>query len=115
VAARYKSRLICKPAVKQRSSLLRNGTAFSLVEYWDRYSVAGLSETEAKAQGITYRLSKVPMETNLSARTLTETRGFAKTPVTADRDRILGFTAFGVGAGAHPGFRRPTAVPAAQL
>jgi len=59
----------------------------------------GLSETEAEAQGITYRLFKVPMETNLRARTLLETRGFVKALVEADSDRILGFTAFGVGAG----------------
>jgi pyruvate/2-oxoglutarate dehydrogenase complex dihydrolipoamide dehydrogenase (E3) component len=59
----------------------------------------GLSETEAQAQGIAYRLFKVPMEANLRARTLSETRGFVKALVEADSDRILGFTAFGVGAG----------------
>ena len=59
----------------------------------------GLSETEAQAQRIAYRLFKVPMETNLRARTLSETRGFVKALVEADSDRILGFTAFGVGAG----------------
>jgi pyruvate/2-oxoglutarate dehydrogenase complex dihydrolipoamide dehydrogenase (E3) component len=59
----------------------------------------GLSETEAQAQGIAYRLFKVPMETNLRARALSETRGFVKALVAADSDRILGFTAFGVGAG----------------
>ncbi|HEX4809809.1 MAG TPA: hypothetical protein VH325_12810, partial [Bryobacteraceae bacterium] len=59
----------------------------------------GLSETEAEAKGIAYRLFKVPMEANLRARTLSETRGFVKALVEADSDRILGFTAFGVGAG----------------
>jgi pyruvate/2-oxoglutarate dehydrogenase complex dihydrolipoamide dehydrogenase (E3) component len=59
----------------------------------------GLSETEADAQAIAYRLFKVPMETNLRARTLSETRGFVKALVETDSDRILGFTAFGVGAG----------------
>jgi pyruvate/2-oxoglutarate dehydrogenase complex dihydrolipoamide dehydrogenase (E3) component len=59
----------------------------------------GLSETEAKAQGIPYRLFKIPMEANLRARTLSETRGFLKALVQADGDSILGFTAFGVGAG----------------
>jgi pyruvate/2-oxoglutarate dehydrogenase complex dihydrolipoamide dehydrogenase (E3) component len=39
------------------------------------------------------------MESNLRARTLSETRGFVKALVEADSDRILGFTAFGVGAG----------------
>jgi pyruvate/2-oxoglutarate dehydrogenase complex dihydrolipoamide dehydrogenase (E3) component len=59
----------------------------------------GLSEIEADAQGIAYRLFKVPMEANLRARTLSETRGFVKALVEANTDRILGFTAFGVGAG----------------
>jgi pyruvate/2-oxoglutarate dehydrogenase complex dihydrolipoamide dehydrogenase (E3) component len=59
----------------------------------------GLSETEAKARGIAYRLFKVPMETNLRARTLGETRGFLKALVEAGTDRVLGFTALGVGAG----------------
>jgi pyruvate/2-oxoglutarate dehydrogenase complex dihydrolipoamide dehydrogenase (E3) component len=59
----------------------------------------GLTETEAQTRGISYRLFKVPMESNLRARTLSETRGFVKALVAADTDRILGFTAFGVGAG----------------
>jgi pyruvate/2-oxoglutarate dehydrogenase complex dihydrolipoamide dehydrogenase (E3) component len=59
----------------------------------------GLNEMEAKARSIAYRLFKVPMEANLRARTLSETRGFLKALVETDSDRILGFTAFGVGAG----------------
>jgi pyruvate/2-oxoglutarate dehydrogenase complex dihydrolipoamide dehydrogenase (E3) component len=59
----------------------------------------GLHENEAKARGIAYRLFKVPMEAVLRARTLAETRGFLKALIAADSDRILGFTAFGVGAG----------------
>jgi pyruvate/2-oxoglutarate dehydrogenase complex dihydrolipoamide dehydrogenase (E3) component len=59
----------------------------------------GLSEQEAEAQDIAYRLFKVPMEANLRARTLSETRGFMKALVEAEGDRILGFTVFGVGAG----------------
>jgi pyruvate/2-oxoglutarate dehydrogenase complex dihydrolipoamide dehydrogenase (E3) component len=59
----------------------------------------GLNEKQAKARGIPYRLFKVPMESNLRARTLSETRGFLKALVEADSNHILGFTAFGVGAG----------------
>lgn len=59
----------------------------------------GLHEHDAKARGVAYRLFKVPMEANLRARTLSETRGFMKALVEADSDRILGFTALGVGAG----------------
>ena len=59
----------------------------------------GLGETEAKVTGIPYRLFKVPMESNLRARTLSETRGFLKALVESVSDRILPFTAFGVGAG----------------
>jgi pyruvate/2-oxoglutarate dehydrogenase complex dihydrolipoamide dehydrogenase (E3) component len=56
----------------------------------------GLSEKEAKAQNIPYRLFKVPMEAVMRASTLSETRGFLKVLVEADGDRILGFTGVGV-------------------
>jgi pyruvate/2-oxoglutarate dehydrogenase complex dihydrolipoamide dehydrogenase (E3) component len=59
----------------------------------------GLSENEAQAQGIAYRLCKIPMEAVLRTHTLFETRGFLKALVEAENDRLLGFTAFGVGAG----------------
>jgi pyruvate/2-oxoglutarate dehydrogenase complex dihydrolipoamide dehydrogenase (E3) component len=59
----------------------------------------GLNENEAKERGLAYRLFKVPMEAVLRAHTLSETRGFLKAMVEANGDRILGFTAFGVGAG----------------
>jgi pyruvate/2-oxoglutarate dehydrogenase complex dihydrolipoamide dehydrogenase (E3) component len=59
----------------------------------------GLSEKEAKAQGIAYRLFKIPMEQVLRARTLSETRGFLKALVEINSDRILGFTAFAVEGG----------------
>ncbi|HXC95759.1 MAG TPA: FAD-dependent oxidoreductase [Edaphobacter sp.] len=58
----------------------------------------GLREYEAKKQGISYRLAKLPMVSNLRARTLSETRGFVKTLI-SENDRILGFTAFGFGGG----------------
>ena len=38
----------------------------------------GLNESEARTQSIPYRLFKVPMESNLRARTLSETRGLVK-------------------------------------
>ena len=63
------------------------------------FARVGLSEKEAKAQGIAYRLFKIPMEAVMRASTLSETRGFLKALVETDGDRILGFTAFGVGVG----------------
>jgi pyruvate/2-oxoglutarate dehydrogenase complex dihydrolipoamide dehydrogenase (E3) component len=59
----------------------------------------GLSEKEARARGIAYRVAKIPMVADLRARTLSETRGFMKALIATDSDRILGFTAFGVSAG----------------
>jgi pyruvate/2-oxoglutarate dehydrogenase complex dihydrolipoamide dehydrogenase (E3) component len=59
----------------------------------------GLSETEARAQGLAYRLFKIPMVAVLRTRTLSETRGFMKALVDTGSDRILGFTAFAVNAG----------------
>lgn len=59
----------------------------------------GLSERAARDHGVAYRLAKIPMESVLRARTLSETRGFMKALIEADGNRILGFTAFGVEAG----------------
>lgn len=59
----------------------------------------GMSEKEAQQLGIRYRQFKIPMIAVLRTRTLSETRGFLKALIEADSDRILGFTAFGAGAG----------------
>jgi pyruvate/2-oxoglutarate dehydrogenase complex dihydrolipoamide dehydrogenase (E3) component len=57
----------------------------------------GLSESEARAKNISYRVSRMPMANVFRARTLSETRGFIKALI-GDDDRILGFTAFGAEA-----------------
>jgi pyruvate/2-oxoglutarate dehydrogenase complex dihydrolipoamide dehydrogenase (E3) component len=58
-----------------------------------------MTEKEARAKGIAYRVFNVPMAAVLRARSLMETRGFLKCLVEPDSDQILGFAAFGVGAG----------------
>ncbi len=63
------------------------------------FARVGLSETEARARGLAYRLARIPMLADLRTRTLSETRGFMKALIDAQSDQILGFTAFGVGAG----------------
>jgi pyruvate/2-oxoglutarate dehydrogenase complex dihydrolipoamide dehydrogenase (E3) component len=63
------------------------------------FARVGLSEKEAKAHGIPYRLFKIPMEAVMRASTLSETQGFLKALVEPDGNRILGFTGLGVGAG----------------
>ena len=63
------------------------------------FARVGMTEKEAHAKGIAYRLFKIPMTSVLRARSLMETRGFLKCMVERDGDRILGFTALGVGAG----------------
>jgi pyruvate/2-oxoglutarate dehydrogenase complex dihydrolipoamide dehydrogenase (E3) component len=57
----------------------------------------GLSETEAKAHGVGYRIAKMQMGMVFRAMTLSETRGFIKALI-GDDNRILGFTAFGAEA-----------------
>jgi len=59
----------------------------------------GLDESQAKQQGIAYRLAKIPMAAVLRTRAMSETRGFLKVLVAAADDQILGFTGFGEGAG----------------
>jgi len=59
----------------------------------------GLSEKQALASNLSYRVFRIPMAADLRTRTLSETRGFMKAIVAEDGDRILGFTVFGVDAG----------------
>src|SRR5262249_57284437 len=58
----------------------------------------GMTESEARARGVPYRLAWMPMAGVLRARTLSQTRGFMKALIGAEDDRILGFTAFGAEA-----------------
>jgi pyruvate/2-oxoglutarate dehydrogenase complex dihydrolipoamide dehydrogenase (E3) component len=55
----------------------------------------GRNETEAKRDGIAYRLLKMPMANVLRTRTVSEPRGLMKMLIAKDSDQILGFTAFG--------------------
>jgi pyruvate/2-oxoglutarate dehydrogenase complex dihydrolipoamide dehydrogenase (E3) component len=57
----------------------------------------GLTESEARTQGVPYRIARMPMAMVLRTHTLSETRGFMKALIGAD-DRILGFTALGAEA-----------------
>ncbi len=59
----------------------------------------GLNESEARASKIAYRLATRPMAAVQRTWTLAESRGFMKTLVDAQSDRILGFTALGADAG----------------
>jgi pyruvate/2-oxoglutarate dehydrogenase complex dihydrolipoamide dehydrogenase (E3) component len=63
------------------------------------FARVGVSEKEAKQQGIPYRIARMPMIDVLRTRTLSETRGFMKALLDRDTDRILGFSVFGTGAG----------------
>jgi pyruvate/2-oxoglutarate dehydrogenase complex dihydrolipoamide dehydrogenase (E3) component len=63
------------------------------------FARVGLNELEAGKFGIRYRVAKLPMQSVLRARTLSETRGFLKMLVDEGSNRILGFTAFGPQAG----------------
>jgi len=57
----------------------------------------GMTESEARARGVPYRIARMPMAMVLRTHTLSETRGYMKALIGAD-DRILGFTAFGAEA-----------------
>ena len=55
----------------------------------------GRNESEARREGIEYRLVKMPMAEILRTRTVSEHRGLMKMLIANDSDDILGFTAFG--------------------
>jgi len=58
----------------------------------------GRNESEARRDGVEYRLARMPMANVLRTRTVPEPRGFVKMLIGARSDEILGFTAFGVEA-----------------
>jgi pyruvate/2-oxoglutarate dehydrogenase complex dihydrolipoamide dehydrogenase (E3) component len=55
----------------------------------------GGNESEARHDGVEYRLAKMPMADVLRTRMVSEARGFLKMLIGANSDEILGFTAFG--------------------
>jgi len=59
----------------------------------------GLSESQAKQKNIAYRAATVPYDSAWRTWTISERRGFMKTLIDVNSDRILGFTAFGPEAG----------------
>ena len=59
----------------------------------------GLNESQARERGVAYRVASVPVDAAWRPWTVSERRGFMKTLIDADNDRILGFTAFGPEAG----------------
>jgi pyruvate/2-oxoglutarate dehydrogenase complex dihydrolipoamide dehydrogenase (E3) component len=59
----------------------------------------GLSEAEAKRQGVAARVARLPMKAVRRTATTDETQGFMNVLVGARDDRILGFTMIGAEAG----------------
>jgi pyruvate/2-oxoglutarate dehydrogenase complex dihydrolipoamide dehydrogenase (E3) component len=59
----------------------------------------GLNESQARERGVAHRVASVPVDSSWRPWTISEKRGFMKTLIDADSDRILGFTAFGPEAG----------------
>ena len=55
----------------------------------------GRNESEARRDGIEYRLAKMPIAEVLRTRTVSEPRGLMKVLIAKDSDEILGFTAMG--------------------
>jgi len=55
----------------------------------------GRNESEARRDGVEYRVAKMPMADVLRTETVSEPRGFLKMLIGANSDEILGFTAFG--------------------
>ena len=59
----------------------------------------GLTELEAQRQGLAVRVAKLPMSSVLRTEATDETGGFMKVLVSANDDRIVGFTMLGAEAG----------------
>ena len=58
----------------------------------------GLTESEARTRGLTYRVARMPMKAVLRTRTLSAPRGFMKMLIDQETNQIVGFTVFGIEA-----------------
>jgi len=89
-----------------RTNLLEGGNA-TITDRKVPYTVfidpqlgrAGLSEQEAREQGLNIRVAKIPMSYVARAIEVDETRGFMKAVVDPDTDQILGCAILGVEGG----------------
>ncbi len=70
-----------------------------VVYTWPEIASVGLTETEVKASGRTYKTGKFPFSANGRARALGETGGFVKFIADATTDEILGCHIIGANAG----------------
>jgi pyruvate/2-oxoglutarate dehydrogenase complex dihydrolipoamide dehydrogenase (E3) component len=89
-----------------RANLLQGGdasTAGRLVPYTvfidPQLGRVGLTEKKARAEGLNYRVAKIPMSWVARALETDETRGLIKAVVDADTDQILGAAILGVEGG----------------
>jgi pyruvate/2-oxoglutarate dehydrogenase complex dihydrolipoamide dehydrogenase (E3) component len=89
-----------------RTNLLENGNATTkdrMVPYTvfidPQLGRIGLSEAEAKEQGLNIRVAKLAMTSVARAIEMSETRGFIKAIVDANTDQILGASVLGVEGG----------------
>jgi pyruvate/2-oxoglutarate dehydrogenase complex dihydrolipoamide dehydrogenase (E3) component len=62
-------------------------------------SHVGMTESDARKQGVPVRIAKLPMASVLRTEATDETEGFIKVLVSSNDDRILGFTMLGSEAG----------------
>jgi pyruvate/2-oxoglutarate dehydrogenase complex dihydrolipoamide dehydrogenase (E3) component len=89
-----------------RTNLIENGDA-TINGRFVPYTVfidpqlgrVGLSETEARAQGLNIRVAKMPMSYVARALEMSESRGFMKVVIEADTRQILGCAVLGVEGG----------------
>ncbi len=89
-----------------RTNLIENGKA-TINNRFVPYTVfidpqlgrVGLSETEARAQGLNIKVAKMPMSYVARALEMSESRGFMKVVIDADTRQILGCAVLGVEGG----------------
>lgn len=69
-----------------------------IVYTWPEVATVGITEQEAKEQGIDYKAGKVPFMANARAKCADETDGFVKVIADAKTDRLLGVHIVGANA-----------------
>ena len=85
----------CAEIIAGKAGHVNYDTIPSVVYTWPEMASVGLTEEQAKAQGISYKVGKFPFLANGRAKAMDETEGVVKVIADSTSDRLLGVHIFG--------------------
>jgi dihydrolipoamide dehydrogenase len=80
----------CAEILAGKAGHVNYGTIPSVIYTWPEMASVGITEEQAREQGLKYRVGKFPFQANGRARAMDETEGMVKVLADEATDRVLG-------------------------